>query len=200
MRFAPLIILPALAGCASVSPSPARLEPAAPPRYDALYTPGFPVPGHLEYSPDRDTFAPILTDRVAYPTQGEANNAFARAISRPGLYVITFETALSAEYPTWSGGEAKTPASLHLFACAPGALNDQTGRIELYRGHVVHCATDFSGSDGARLFRATANFYYADRAWSMVVTHPPMTRASWLASEHSPHDAWWWVPFRGRYE
>ena len=200
MRIALLITVLALAGCAAPASQPTRLESTPPPRYDALYRPGPPIPGHLEYSPDRDTFAPILTDRVAYPTQGEANNAFARATARPGLYVITFENALSGDLPSVSGAEPGAPARVRLFACAPGALDEETARVERYRGHVVHCATDFLGRDGARLFRATVNFYYVDRTWSMVVTHPPMSKASWLAVEHSPRDAWWWVPFRDRYE
>ncbi len=199
MRLAiPFILSVALAGCAEpVTPeSVARI----PLRRDVLYTPGAPVPGRLEYSRDRDTFAPILTQRAAYPTQQEANNALARATAQPGLYVITLEETVSAESAAASGADLAVPAGVRLFACAPGALDDQTGRVTAYRGHVVHCATDFLTSGGAPLFRATVNFVYAGHAWSMRITHPPLSKARWLASEPSPHDVWWWVPGRGRYE
>ena len=199
MRIAPWIVVLALFGCAAPSPPPARFA-IDPPRHDALFTPGDPIPGHLEYSGDRDNFAPILTERVAFPTQGEANSAFARATARPGLYVVTFEGALTGERSLEIGTEPPVPAGVRLFACAPGALDEQTGRVEAYRGHVVHCATDFLGIDGARLFRATVNFVYIDQAWSMSLTHPPISKAAWLASEPSPNDAWWWIPGRGRYE
>ena len=188
----------ALAGCAAPV-APETIE-KIPPRNDIHFTPGAPIPGRLEYAPDRDTFAPILTERVAYPTQGEAHNAFARATTRPGLYVITLEETVSGERVAAGGADPTAPAGVRLFACAPGALDDQTGRVERYRGPVVHCATDFIASDGQRLFRATVNYVYAGHAWTMTVTHPPLTRAGWLAREPSPHDAWWWVTGRGRYE
>ena len=66
MRIAPWIVVLALSGCAASSPPPARFA-IDPPRHDALFTPGNPIPGHLEYSRDRDNFAPILTERVAFP-------------------------------------------------------------------------------------------------------------------------------------
>lgn len=194
----PIGLCLALAGCA-VPVAPETVE-RIPPRSDALFAPGAPIPGRLEYAPDRDTFAPVLTERVAYPTQGEANNAFARATVRPGLYVITLEDIGLGNRVNVGGADPAAPTGVRLFACAPGALDDQTGRVERYRGPVVHCATDFMAIDGQRLFRATVNYVYSSRAWSMTITHPPLTRASWLAREPSPHDAWWWVPGRGRYE
>lgn len=199
MRLAiPISLCLALAGCAAPV-APETIE-KIPPRKDVLFTPGAPVPGRLEYAPDRDTFAPVLTAHVAYPTQGEANNAFARATARPGLYVITLEDMGLGNRGAAGGADPRAPAGVRLFACAPGALDDQTGRIDHYRGPVVHCATDFIAIEGQRLFRATVNFAYVNHAWTMSVTRPPLTRAGWLASEPSPHDAWWWVPGRGRYE
>ncbi|MFX4570354.1 hypothetical protein ABTA85_19625, partial [Acinetobacter baumannii] len=70
-----------LAGCAAREEPP--IIPAGP---DALYVPERVVPGRLEYAPDRSTFAPILTERFAYPTQPEANAAYLRLIAaaQPG--------------------------------------------------------------------------------------------------------------------
>ena len=172
---------------------------APPPKHDALYTPDKVTPDRLEYSPERDKFAPILTERAAYPTQIEANNAFARATYNPGIYVIKTSEIVPANYYA-QGAEPSQPTNVHLFACQPGALDEQTTRILLYRGHVVHCATDFLDADQQRMYRATVNFFYANRAWSMQITHPPITQARWLSVDRSPTDAWWWVPFRDRYQ
>lgn len=171
----PLVV--ALAGCA------AREEAIviAPPGPDALYTPGRIVPGRLEYAPDRSTFAPILTERAAYPTQPEANAAYLRLI------------AAAPPGPAY-------PPSIWLFGCKPGARDAQTARISLYRGPVVHCATDFLDSSGRRLRRETANFYYYDRIWSMQPVYPPRSSVAWRNRESSPKDFWWWLPGRPRYE
>ncbi|MGR9426215.1 hypothetical protein [Rhizobium leguminosarum] len=171
----PLVVL--LAGCASREPA-VVLPPSGP---DALYSPERVVPGRLEYAPDRSTFAPILTERSAYPTQPEANAAYLRLIAAapPGR---------------------PYPASIWLFGCKPGALDAQTARVSRYRGPVVHCATDFLDHDGGRIRRETANFYYYDRVWSMQPVYPPKSSVAWRNRERSPKDFWWWVPGRPRYE
>lgn len=183
----------AAAGCAAEQPLQPVAYASTVPRTDALFTPEAARPGRLEYSPDRGTFAPVLTERAAFPTQRQANNAYARATANPGIYVIKASDRNEASQP-------EPPATLALFACKPGALDEQTGRVERYRGPVVHCATDFLSGAGRRLFRATVNFQYSHGAWHMQITHPPETSASWLDVEHSPTDAWWWVPLRNRYE
>ena len=71
--FAPIAAF--LSGCET--PPPAALV-APPPARDRLYTPAEITPGRLQYAREPDAFAPVLTDRVAYPTQEQANNAFAR--------------------------------------------------------------------------------------------------------------------------
>ena len=63
----------ALAACSSSPPAASVSAPAGP---DALYAPARVAPGVLEYAPDRSTFAPVLTERAAYPTQAEANAAY----------------------------------------------------------------------------------------------------------------------------
>lgn len=197
MRRVSIAICLILAGCAApVSSLPQR---EAPPSRDALYAPERVVPGRLEYAPDADTFAPVLTRRTAYPTEREANAAFRRSIAAPGVYVITLESALAFSPRERSAAEWPAPSSIRLFACAPGSFDDVTARVVAARGIEVHCATDFLDEAGKRLFRSTANFQYDRSAWRMEITHPPMTPVAWAASEHSPRDVWWWVPFRDRY-
>ena len=70
------LILAGLAGCEA---APTQNSWAAfPPAGDALLTPREVIPGRLEYARQPDTFAPVLTQRVAYPTQEQANYAFER--------------------------------------------------------------------------------------------------------------------------
>ena len=187
-----------LGGC--VPPVSSLPQREAPPSRDALYAPERVVPGQLEYAPDADTFAPVLTRRTAYPTQREANAAFRRSIAAPGLYVITLESVLSVPPAGRGAAESPAPSSIRLFACAPDAFDDVTARVAPARGIEVHCATDFLDEAGKRLFRTTANFQYGHSAWRMEITHPPTTHVAWSAAEHSPRDVWWWVPFRDRYE
>lgn len=176
-RYAVLPLLVALAACAERQQT-IVIPPAGP---DALYTPERIVPGRLEYAPDRSTFAPILTERSAYPTQPEANAAYLRLI------------AAAPSGPAY-------PPSIWLFGCRPGALDAQTARISRYPGPVVHCATDFLDSSGRRVRRETANFYYHNRIWSMQPVYPPRSGVAWRNRESSPKDFWWWVPGRPRYE
>jgi len=191
VRFAVLAPIAAfLSGCET--PPPAAL--VAPPARDRLYTPAEITPGRLQYAREPDAFAPVLTDRVPYPTQEQANNAFARenmASSYPtkGPYVIRASDPLPAERPA---------ASLRLFACKPGVLNSVTGRIVEPRGKAVHCATDFLDGQGRRLSRETVNFYYAAGAWRMLETNAPTTPAAWINPERSPSDPFSWFPFGKR--
>ncbi|QND62321.1 hypothetical protein [Mesorhizobium huakuii] len=179
--FLPFWIALVLAGCAQPVATPvvdATLLPATEP----LYRPEWIQPGRLEYAPDRSTFAPVLTERFAYPTQPQANDAYRR------LVVLT--PSASRPYP----------ASIWLFGCKPGALDAQTARVTRYRGPVVHCATDFLDPSGRRVSRETVNFYYYRSAWNMQPVYPPVTAVPWRTGEHSPKDRWWWVPGRSRYE
>ena len=180
-----------LSGCET--PPPAALV-APPPVCDRLYTPAEITPGRLQYAREPDAFAPVLTDRVAYPTQEQANNAFDRdnmASSYPtkGPYVIRASDPLPAEHRAMS---------LRLFACKPGVLNSVTGRIVDPRGKAVHCATDFLDGQGRRLSRETVNFYYAAGAWRMLETNAPSTPAAWINPERSPSDPFSWFPFGKR--
>jgi hypothetical protein len=192
VRFAVLAPIAAfLSGCETSPPIALVAPPLA---RDRLYTPAEITPGRLQYAREPDAFAPILTDRVAYPTQEQANNAFARenmASSYPtkGPYVIRASDPSPTERPA---------ASLRLFACKPGVLNSVMGRIVEPRGHAVHCATDFLDGQGRRLSRETVNFFYSEGAWKMLETNAPTTPAAWINPERSPSDPFSWLPFGNR--
>jgi len=177
-------LLPALVCCVTVAGCAATPQPVVAttpiPATDALYQPSKVAPGRLEYAPDRTTFAPILTEKFPYPTQAEAKDAYRRRLA--------------------SGPENLSAGSIWLFGCKPGALDAQTARVVRYRGPVVHCATDFLDGSGLIKSRETANFYYVDTVWRMQVVHPPRSPVPWRAHESSPHDMWWWIPWRSRYE
>ena len=167
------------AGCASSAPPPI-IEEARIPATDPLYQPRRVTPGRLEYAPDRSTFAPILTERFAYPTQPEANAAYRRLLALAQL-------------------DRSYPSSVWLFGCKPGALDAQTARVTRYRGPVVHCATDFLDPSGRPVSRQTVNFYYDRSAWTMQPVYPPRSAVPWRGREPPPTDIWWWIPGRDRY-
>lgn len=171
-------LLIVLTGCAApAAPSP----DAGPPIPEPLYVPDRVKPGRLEYAPDRSTFAPVLTERFPYPTQPEANAAYRRLLAM-------------------APPDGAYPASIWLFGCKPGALDELTVRVTRYRGPVAHCATDFLDSSGRRTRRETANFYYYGAVWNMQPVYPTRTAVPWRNRERSPKDFWWWVPGRPRYE
>jgi hypothetical protein len=172
----PLLI--ALAGCAAPAAPVANNGPPFP---EPLYSPEQVKPGRLEYAPDRSTFAPVLTERFPYPTQPEVNAAYRRLLAI-------------------APADRAYPASIWLFGCKPGALDEQTARLTRYRAPVVHCATDFLNGSGQRSRRETANFYYHGAVWNMQPVSPPRTAVPWRNRERSPKDFWWWVPGRPRYE
>lgn len=191
------LVLPAgvlIAGCA-VPPdaSTSLVTPIVTPAHDALYTPEQVRSGRLAYAPDRSTFAPVLTERVAYPTQPQAQDAFLRsqwpevrfpkAGKGPDLTVVV----TGPTYPA---------ASVRLFACRPGALDGQTGRMVRYRGPVVVCATEFLDEAGTRLWRGPINFYYHQKMWRMQDPAPPTAPVPWLDREPSPARSWY--PFGDR--
>lgn len=173
---APLLIV--LAGCAA--PAAPVVDPG-PPAPEPLYSPDQVRPGRLEYAPDRSTFAPVLTERFPYPTQPEANAAYRRLLATAPV-------------------DRPSPASIWLFGCKPGALDEQTARVTRYRGPVVHCAMDFLDGAGRRARRETANFYYYGAVWNMQPVYPPHTVVPGRNRERSPKDFWRWVPGRPRYE
>ena len=79
----PLAALLLLAGCAS--PPPRIVIVTSPAANDRLYRPARVEPGRLEYAPDQSTFPPLLTERVAYPTQPQANDAYYRLLASAPL-------------------------------------------------------------------------------------------------------------------
>ncbi|MCA3584713.1 MAG: hypothetical protein IOD03_13605, partial [Methylocystis sp.] len=68
-------------------------------------------------------------------------------------------------------------AGVRLFACHPGALDGQTGRMVRYRGPVVLCATEFLDEAVQRLWRAPINFYFHQNAWRKHDPDPPRAPA-----------------------
>ena len=187
--FGPLAAL--LSACAA--PAPVAYV-SSPPVRDGLYTPAAITPGRLEYAREPDRFAPILTHRVAYPTQDQASDAFDRdnmAAYYPtkGPYVIRATDPLPSD---------RRAASVHLFACRPGVLNSVTGRIDPARAHGVHCATDFLDGQGRPLSRETVNYYYYASAWHLRGTDALTTPAPWINPERSPTDYFSWLPFGKR--
>ena len=166
-----------LAGCAvQPEPLPLAAAPVTAPARDALYAPAEARAGRLAYAPDRSTFAPVLTERVPYPTQAQAQNAFLRS----PWTAVRFASA----------AEPGHAASVRLFACRPGALDGQTGRMARYSGPVVLCATEFLDEAGQALWRAPINFYFHRHAWRMHDPHPPRVPAPWLYPEPSPARSW----------
>ncbi|WP_432212108.1 hypothetical protein [Bosea vestrisii] len=154
------------------------------PTTDALYHADPVTPGRLAYAPDRETFAPVLTEPFTYPTQRQAEHAWHRAnFSRVDV------------------GEQETrPSGIRLFGCKPGALDSLSGRITRYRGPVVHCAVDFGLAPEQPFRRETVNFYHHGGAWRLLTVDPPRAPVGWLNREKSERDAWRFLPWRERYE
>jgi hypothetical protein len=177
-----------LAGCAVQHEAQVSLAtPIAVPAREAPYTPDQVRSGRLEYAPDRSTFAPVLTERFAYPTQPQAQNAFLRS----QWTVVRFsEVTKGPVQPITFTGPSYPAAGVRLFACRPGALDGQTGRMVRYRGPVVLCATEFLDEDGQRLWRAPINFYFHQNAWRMHDPDPPRAPAPWVHPEPSPARSW----------
>jgi hypothetical protein len=177
-----------LAGCAVQHEAQLSLAtPIAAPARDALYTPEQVRAGRLEYAPDRSTFAPVLTERAAYPTQPQAQNAFLRS----QWSAVRFSSVVKGPVKSVTfTGLSYLAASVRLFACRPGAFDGQTGRMVRYRGPVVLCATEFLDAGGHRLWRAPINFYFHNQAWRMHEPDPPTAPAPWLNPEPSPARSW----------
>jgi hypothetical protein len=137
-----------LAGCATKPTSLSSLPP--PSRHDVLEHPATVKTADLQYGEGRglgkpDSFAPIITAAGDYPTQHEALHALQRASHRP------------------MGGYTS-----RLFACAPGALNGETGLVEHYPGKpVVHCATQIFDREGRHLGQLPINYYYHNHKWML---------------------------------
>ncbi|MBG0812331.1 hypothetical protein IY145_23580 [Methylosinus sp. H3A] len=181
-RFAFLSVAAPIAACNSTVPEPVAL--LAPSR-EPLLAPARVVPGRLEYAQEPDTFAPVLARQAPYPTQDQANNAFRRD------YLVTLD-------PARSSPDDRKAVRVQVFACAPGTLNDTTGRIEPPQGEAIHCATDFYNASDLRLSRETVNYYYYAGAWHMRPTDPPHAAAPWINPEASPTDNFAWLPFGRR--
>ena len=168
---------------AACAPSPAVRAPVSItlPATEPVYAPDQVRSGQLSYAPDGSTFAPILTERFAFPTQRQANDAYGRLVAER-----TFPSPLAA--------------SVRLFGCKPGAFDPRATRILRYRSPIVHCATDFLDGAGRALGRVTANFRYDGSLWRMDPVYPRREPVPWLDRERSPRDLWGWIPGRDRYE
>jgi hypothetical protein len=177
-----------LAGCAIQPDAPADVAtPMVPPARDALHIPQQVRSLGLAHAPDGSHFAPVLTERVAYPTQPQAQNAFLRSqwtrigFSQGGKGPVS---------PAMLAGPVYPVTSVRLFACRPGALDGQTGRMVRYRGPVVLCATEFLDEAGTRLWRAPINYYHHQNIWRMHDPDPPTAPVPWLHPGPSPARSW----------
>lgn len=166
----------------------------SPPARDRLVAPTQIIPGHLEYAEQPDTFAPVLTQRRAYPTQTQANCAYQRFLGSGGRTTLNHPAFVSST----AVATDRSAVRIRLFACRPGALNDTTGRIEPTRAHEVHCATDFLDPQDSSLFRKIVNFSYERGAWRMAGMAPPMAPAPWINPEPAPSDFFSWAPWARR--
>ena len=155
-----------LAGCATKATTLSYLPP--PSKHDALERPATVKTGDLQYGEGRnlgnpDSFAPIITAAGVYPTQHDALHALQRASHKPmGGYTI------------------------RLFACAPGALNGETGLVEYYPGKpVVHCATQIFDRDGQHLGQLSINYYYYNHKWMLREAGAVFSAPLWAFREPS---------------
>jgi hypothetical protein len=153
-----------LVGCAT---KPVTLSSLPPPsRQDALEHPATVKTADLQYGEGRDlgkpdSFAPIITAAGDYPTQHEALHALQRASHRP------------------MGGYTS-----RLFACAPGALNGETGLVEHYPGKpVVHCATQIFDRAGKHLGQLPINYYYYNHKWMLRDAGAVFAAPLWASRE-----------------
>ena len=187
-----------LTGCAG-DQSPYSAAPLTPtPATDRLLTPAAVDMAHLQYTPDYQTFAPVMTERTAYPTQTQANDAYQRSLW-PTVRYATVANGEPHVITARGADEAAYPTSIRLFACKPGGLDGITGRVSAYRAPVVVCATDFLDAAGASVSRQPLNFYYYRHAWRVQDPAPSYEPPPWSTRETSPPSAPWWKPFGDRY-
>jgi hypothetical protein len=142
-----------LAGCAS-----SRVEPAAlgPPVTDSYTEPNEVKSDQLQYGEEPpDAYAPVLTARTGYPTQRQAFHALQR----------------SKKYPAVT--------NVRLFACAPGYVDEITGRTEQIDAPVVHCATDLFNGKGRKIERVPLNYYYREDKWQLQDPETAFKRPLW---------------------
>ncbi len=157
-----------LAGCAvQPEPLPLAAAPVTAPARDALYAPAEARAGRLAYAPDRSTFAPVLTERVPYPTQAQAQNAFLRS---PWTAV-----RFASGRRTWP--RRRQRAALRLPARRARRPDRADGALSWPRGAV----RDRVPRRGRPTSVARAiNFYFHRDAWRMHDPDPPRAPVPWL--------------------
>lgn len=175
-----------VAGCAE-TPPPAPVAFSAPPAHDRLYRPERVEKGRLEYTPDYQTFAPVMTQRVAYPTQTQANHAFQRS-QWSGQTVERIVTKEGVKYRRAEIYQSDAAvAGVRLFACKPGVINPITMRIQNSRGeHLVHCATDLLDAADRPVARLPLNFYHWRGVWNLHDPDVYLRPARWRDMDPSP--------------
>jgi hypothetical protein len=185
-----------LAGCASHPINDAQISS---PATSAYLAPGHVDRGGQEYGPGYERFPPVMTARTGYPTQNQANAAL--RLSRWGT--VPIRTLVMKEGVKTIAVPADLPDALadrvRLFACRPGALDGGTGRVRIYRGPVVVCASDLIAADGEVLARVPLNFYYWQNAWRVHDPRPGYKPVPWVENEPSPPRSSGWLPWQDRY-
>ena len=185
-----------LASCTS---QPSYDAQVASPATSAYLTPEQVDRGRQEYGSGYERFPPIMTARTGYPAQNQANAAL--LLSRWGT--VPIRTLITKEGVKTIAAPAEPADALarrvRLFACRPGALDGETGRVRTYRGPVVVCASDLIGADGAILARVPLNFYYWQGAWRVQNPRPGYKPVPWVENEPSPRKSSGWLPWQDRY-
>lgn len=185
-----------LASCMSQPVSDAQVSS---PATSAYLTPGQVDRGGQKYGFGYERFPPIMTAHTGYPTENQANAAVRR--SRWGA--VPLRTLITKEGVKTIAVPAELPDALahgvRLFACRPGALDGETGRVRTYRGPVVVCASDLIGADGEVLARVPLNFYYWQNSWRVQDPRPDYKPVPWSENEPSPPKSFGWLPWPDRY-
>lgn len=172
----------ALTGCASENPPPANVQ-TLPSARDIYSRPESVDRGRLEYDANGKSFPVLMTQPDGYPTQAQANYAFQRS------KWVSFQLGDNAQN--------LDAASVRIFSCRPGGLDGETGRVKIYGGPVVVCATDLLSADAQVLARVPLNFYFYKHVWRVNDPEPSYRPVPWTSKEESPsHSSGW---FGNRY-
>lgn len=173
-RFAILMVSALLtSACMAIDQHPMLFASVATPQRDALYQADRVRAAPLAYTPDGTSFAPVLTERFAYPSHAQAQFAFER--SRWSVPDVAM--SLGAQHGHDMAAIAET-RSVRIFACQPGGFDGPTGRIARYRGPVVICVTEFLDGRGQVHHRQPVNFYYHHGVWQMQVPESRLSPVS----------------------
>lgn len=175
-RLGMLVVVAALnSACTATAPQPMQFLSAATPPRDQLHQVDPARAAALAGTPHGTGFAPVLTERSAYPCQAQAQFAFSRR--------AVPATAGSRGMPFEHDMAPVDAASVRIFACKPGALDGYTGRVLRYRGPVVLCSTEFLDGQGQVVRRMPINYYHHQGIWRMQDPDPRLAPVLWATRD-----------------